>query len=88
MSRPVDEKTVGGQRVGALKSFVLLDPGAGGRCVELDLVNGSLRESYVQRLSISFWGPQTVTWSGWPRGLRRCVQVAVHFCGRGFESHF
>ena len=26
--------------------------------------------------------------SGWPRGLRRCVQVAVHFCGRGFESHF
>ena len=22
--------------------------------------------------------------SGW----RRCVQVAVHFCGRGFESHF
>ena len=47
MSRPVDEETVGGQRVGALKSFVLLDPGAGGRCVELDLVNGSLRESYV-----------------------------------------
>ena len=28
------------------------------------------------------------TKSGWPRGLRRCVQVAVHFCGRGFESHF
>ena len=27
-------------------------------------------------------------WSGWPSGLRRCVQVAVHFCGRGFESHF
>ncbi len=26
--------------------------------------------------------------SGWPSGLRRCVQVAVHFCGRGFESHF
>ena len=25
--------------------------------------------------------------SGWPSGLRRCVQVAVHFCGRGFESH-
>ncbi|KAJ9576382.1 hypothetical protein L9F63_006738, partial [Diploptera punctata] len=20
--------------------------------------------------------------SGWPSGLRRCVQVAVHFCGR------
>ena len=28
------------------------------------------------------------TRSGWPSGLRRCVQVAVHFCGRGFESHF
>ena len=26
--------------------------------------------------------------SGWPSGLRRCVQVAVRFCGRGFESHF
>ena len=26
--------------------------------------------------------------SGWPSGLRRCVQVAVHVCGRGFESHF
>ncbi|KRY40295.1 hypothetical protein T01_8134 [Trichinella spiralis] len=23
----------------------------------------------------------------WPSGLRRCVQVAVHSCGRGFESH-
>ena len=30
----------------------------------------------------------TLNQSGWPRGLRRCVQVAVHFCGRGFESHF
>ncbi len=26
--------------------------------------------------------------SGWPSALRRCVQVAVHICGRGFESHF
>ena len=26
--------------------------------------------------------------SGWPSGLRRCVQVAVRFSGRGFESHF
>ena len=26
--------------------------------------------------------------SGWPSGLRRCVQVAVYFCRRGFESHF
>ena len=26
--------------------------------------------------------------SGWPSGLRRCVQVAVLFWGRGFESHF
>ena len=25
--------------------------------------------------------------SVWPSGLRRCVQVAVHFCGREFESH-
>ena len=25
--------------------------------------------------------------SGWPSGPRRCVQVAVHCCGRGFESH-
>ena len=27
-------------------------------------------------------------WSGWPSGLRRCVQVAVYSCRRGFESHF
>ncbi len=26
--------------------------------------------------------------SGWPSGLRRCVQVAVQFSGRGFKSHF
>ena len=26
--------------------------------------------------------------SGWPSGLRRCVQVAVWFSRRGFESHF
>ena len=26
--------------------------------------------------------------SGWPSGLRRCVQVAVYLCRRGFESHF
>ena len=26
--------------------------------------------------------------SGWPSGPRRCVQVAVQFSGRGFESHF
>ena len=26
--------------------------------------------------------------SGWPSGLRRCVQVAVYSCRRGFESHF
>ena len=26
--------------------------------------------------------------SGWPSGLRRCVQVAVGFSRRGFESHF
>ena len=25
--------------------------------------------------------------SGWPSGLRRCVQVAVHLGGRGFKSH-
>ena len=25
--------------------------------------------------------------SGWPSGLRRCVQVAVYSCRRGFESH-
>ena len=30
------------------------------------------------------WAPM----SGWPSGLRRCVQVAVLFWGRGFESHF
>ena len=28
------------------------------------------------------------TMSGWPSGLRRCVQVAVYICRRGFESHF
>ena len=26
--------------------------------------------------------------SGWPSGLRRCVQVAVYSCRRGFKSHF
>ena len=31
---------------------------------------------------------QLVTKSGWPSGLRRCVQVAVWFSRRGFESHF
>ena len=30
----------------------------------------------------------TTTKSGWPSGLRRCVQVAVFFWRRGFESHF
>ena len=32
-----------------------------------------------------------ISWSrqsGWPSGLRRCVQVAVYLCRRGFESHF
>ena len=29
-----------------------------------------------------------ISMSGWPSGLRRCVQVAVQFSGRGFESHF
>ncbi|GFU66984.1 hypothetical protein TNCV_4327271 [Trichonephila clavipes] len=24
--------------------------------------------------------------SRWPSGLRRCVQVAVHFCGRGMAK--
>ena len=28
------------------------------------------------------------TWSGSPNGLRRCVQVAVYNCRRGFESRF
>ena len=27
-------------------------------------------------------------WSGWPSGPRRCVQFAVWFSRRGFESHF
>ena len=30
----------------------------------------------------------TPNMSGWPSGLRRCVQVAVYICRRGFESHF
>ena len=25
--------------------------------------------------------------SAWPSGLRRCIQVAVYSCRRGFESH-
>ena len=35
--------------------------------------------------------PCYISWSGqsgWPSGLRRCVQVAVYICRRGFESHF
>merc|ERR1712155_132391 len=47
--------------------------------------------SCVRRTPVSHHrGPFSSMWygSGWPRGLRRCVQVAVHFCGRGFESHF
>ena len=39
-------------------------------------------------LGCDFSKIQTPKGSGWPSGLRRCVQVAVHFCGRGFESHF
>ena len=39
-------------------------------------------------LGCDFLKIQTTKGSGWPSGLRRCVQVAVHFCGRGFESHF
>ena len=31
---------------------------------------------------------ELLTWSGWPSGLRRCVQVAVYNCRRGFESRF
>ena len=27
-----------------------------------------------------------LTWSGWTSGLRRCVQVVVYNCRRGFES--
>ena len=60
--------------------------GVDGSYVTLDGVqlspHGSDRDG--QRLSTR----EQKTWSGWPRGLRRCVQVAVHFCGRGFESHF
>ena len=47
---------------------------------DVDIVRFSL---FVER---EIGGGETK--SGWPRGLRRCVQVAVHFCGRGFESHF
>ena len=42
----------------------------------------------MNRVLIFSSGPSIPPQSGWPRGLRRCVQVAVHFCGRGFESHF
>ena len=31
---------------------------------------------------------ELLTWSGWTSGLRRCVQVAVYNCRRGFESRF
>ncbi|GFV15068.1 hypothetical protein TNCV_1381661 [Trichonephila clavipes] len=31
------------------------------------------------------WG-KLFSMSGWPSGLRRCVQVAVHFCGRGMAK--
>ena len=29
-----------------------------------------------------------LTWSRWPSGLIRCVQIAVYNCRRGFESRF
>ena len=55
---------------------------------------------YQPMISLSLWPYVSVffrkitrfyrSWrkSGWPSGLRRCVQVAVYFCRRGFESHF
>ena len=44
-----------------------------------------IHRSSVKRPKIEIWYYRK---SGWPSGLRRCVQVAVHFGGRGFESHF
>ena len=37
-------------------------------------------------MDVEFWDDYVTFLK--PSGLRRCVQVAVHFCGRGFESHF
>ena len=41
----------------------------------------------IENQSFFHHSPTIGQLSGWPSGLRRCVQVAVHFCGRGFESH-
>ena len=59
--------------------------------LNLELLSVVQNISYPSGLLDNLWVsrlmplPRT---SGWPSGLRRCVQVAVHFCGRGFESHF
>ena len=65
------------------------------RSLSMREVPGSIpgsSNSFFQRLNaafsdFSFILSLSVVVSGWPSGLRRCVQVAVHFCGRGFESH-
>jgi hypothetical protein len=47
---------------------------------------GSIEMNVKKKISIKFSNINDK--SGWPSGLRRCVQVAIHFCGRGFESLF
>ena len=37
---------------------------------------------------LNSWPIISCAMSGWPSGLRRCVQVAVYLGRRGFESHF
>ena len=44
--------------------------------------------AFSVKINIAVVYPLPKPKSGWPSGLRRCVQVAVWFSRRGFESHF
>ena len=69
-------------------------------CVRIPLLTKYFRNYIIGKMAVvSFLGNKTkirhsickkkyvlLTWSGWPSGLRRCVQVAVYNCRRGFES--
>ena len=46
------------------------------------------RHAFKCHIHVKFMPHSRHITSGWPSGLRRCVQVAVWFSRRGFESHF
>ena len=56
--------------------------------VILTSVQAGVRWQNVPKATIFPVSDTSCVVSGWPSGLRRCVQVAVYLCRRGFESHF